>query len=78
MRIGEKIIEWAIRICGVSAIFFVFGIFIFVFKEGSGFFFERFEFTEFFLSAEWRPTSPTNPTYGTLALFSGTLAVVVL
>lgn len=78
MRIGEKIIEWVIRLCGVSAIIFVFGIFAFVFKEGYGFITDRLDLAEFFGSAEWRPTDSVRPTYGALALFSGSLAVVLL
>lgn len=33
----ERGIEWGIRICGLSAIVFVFGIFFFVFREGASF-----------------------------------------
>src|SRR6478672_8049743 len=32
--LGEKAIELLIRLCGISAIIFVFGIFFFVFREG--------------------------------------------
>ena len=33
--IAESLVEWLIRLCGVSAILFVFGIFFFVFREGA-------------------------------------------
>ena len=39
---SETVIETLIRLCGVSAIIFVFGIFFFVFREGRGFPFRRF------------------------------------
>jgi len=34
--VGESLIEWLIRICGVSAVIFIFAIFFFVFWEGKG------------------------------------------
>ena len=72
----EKGIEWLIRLCGVSAILFVFGIFFFVFREGAGFL-PKLHFGEFFGSINWRPSSET-PTYGVLALLVGTLSVTGL
>ncbi len=77
-RYTEPVIEWIIRLCGVSAILFVFGIFFFVFREGSEFLFKRLNFAEFFLSPEWYPSSVTNKRYGVLALLAGTLSVTVL
>ena len=38
---GEKLIELLIRLCGISAIIFVFGIFFFVFREAAPLFFEK-------------------------------------
>jgi phosphate transport system permease protein len=70
--------EALIRLCGVSAILFVFGIFLFVFREGQEFLFQRLSWTEFLTSIEWRPTSHEDPTYGTLALLAGTAGVTVL
>jgi len=70
--------EWLIRICGVSAIVFVFGIFFFVFREGSGFLLHGFKIREFFLSTEWYPNSETHVRYGTLALIAGTTSVTLL
>jgi len=79
---GEVIAEWllesVIRLCGVSAIIFVFGIFFFVFREGAGILFRGFDFREFFLSTEWYPTSQSHVRYGVLALIAGTASVTVL
>lgn len=76
--VTEAAIESLIRLCGVSAILFVFGIFFFVFREGSGFLFHGFEFREFFGSVEWYPTSQSHVRYGVLALIAGTASVTVL
>ncbi|NQU09726.1 phosphate ABC transporter permease subunit PstC [bacterium] len=79
---GEVIAEWLleslIRLCGISAIIFVFGIFFFVFREGAGILFRGFEFREFFFSTEWYPTSQSHVRYGVLALIAGTASVTVL
>src|SRR5262245_9653402 len=73
---SEKAIEWLIRICGVSAIIFVFAIFFFVFQKAVPIFRdERFTFWKFLTSSEWYPTSMRNVRYGTFALIAGTLAV---
>ncbi len=74
----EPIIEWMIRLCGISAIIFVFGIFFFVFREGSHILFRGFDLGEFFTSPEWYPDSLTHKRYGTLALIAGTGSVTVL
>ena len=39
----EPAIEWVIRLCGWSAIFFVFAIFFFVFREGAPFLFGQLD-----------------------------------
>lgn len=70
--------EALIRLCGVSAIIFVFGIFFFVFREGAGFLFQGFKPWEFFTSIEWYPTSQSNVRYGVLALIAGTASVTLL
>ncbi len=49
----EPVIEWIIRLCGISAIIFVFGIFFFVFREGADFLFHKLDLVEFFTSPEW-------------------------
>lgn len=70
--------ELLIRLCGVSAILFVFGIFFFVFREGSQLLFHHFNFREFFFSQEWYPSSQSHVRYGTLALLAGTASVTLL
>jgi phosphate transport system permease protein len=62
---------------GISAIVFVFGIFVFIGKEGIGFLTGPFRPAEFFGSKAWRPTSE-HPTYGILALLAGTASVTGL
>jgi len=74
----EWLIERFIWLCGVSAIFFVFAIFIFVFREGADYFFSGFKAGEFFTSIEWYPTSRTHVRYGALALITGTFSVSFL
>jgi len=74
----ESVIEWGIRLCGLSAIVFVFGIFFFVFREGAGFLFGGFKPLEFFGSIEWYPTSQSRVRYGALALIAGTASVTAL
>jgi phosphate transport system permease protein len=76
--LAEPIIEWIIRLCGISAIIFVFGIFFFVFREGADFLFRELDLVEFFTSPEWYPTSVSNKRYGVLALIVGTASVTVL
>ncbi|MDX2033270.1 MAG: phosphate ABC transporter permease subunit PstC [Blastocatellia bacterium] len=75
----ETIIEAIIRVCGVSAIIFVFGIFYFVFREGAGLLFSgHFDLREFLTSIEWYPTSQSHVRYGALALIAGTFSVTIL
>jgi phosphate transport system permease protein len=76
--VAERGIELLIRLCGISAIIFVFGIFFFVFREGSGFLFRGFSFREFFFSPEWYPSSQSHVRYGALALIAGTASVTAL
>jgi phosphate transport system permease protein len=75
--VGEHALEWLIRLCGVSAILFVFGIFFFVVREGAGML-GQLSFTQFLFSTEWYPTSHSNVRYGTLALLAGTGSVTIL
>jgi phosphate transport system permease protein len=77
-RLVERGIEAAIRICGFSAIFFVFGIFFFVFSSGADFILNRLDIVQFLTDPEWYPTSVANPRYGTLALLAGTASVTGL
>ena len=76
--LAETGIECLIRLCGVSAILFVFGIFFFVFREGSYLLFHGFNFREFFFSQEWYPSSQSHVRYGALALIAGTASVTLL
>ena len=74
----EPVVEWIIRLCGWSAILFVFAIFFFVFREAAPMLFGKLDLVEFFTSVQWRPTSVSHPQYGILALLVGTLAVTGL
>jgi len=77
--LSEGIIECLIRVCGISAVVFVFAIFLFVFWEGKGLIFSgEFEFWKFFTTKEWYPASESNPRYGVSALIAGTVSVTVL
>jgi phosphate transport system permease protein len=77
--ISESLVEWLIRLCGVSAIVFVFGIFYFVFREGAGLLWSgRFSVVQFLTSIEWYPTSQSHVRYGALGLIAGTLSVTML
>ena len=76
---SEAMVELLIRLCGVSAILFVFGIFFFVFREGAGLLFSpRFNLVQFLTSIEWYPTSLSSVRYGALALIAGTVSVTCL
>lgn len=76
--LAERAMEVLIRLCGISAILFVFGIFFFVFREGSQLLFHGFNFREFFFSQEWYPSSESHVRYGVLALIAGTASVTLL
>src|SRR6266566_5645378 len=73
----EPGIEWLIRICGWSAIFFVLAIFLFVLLEGAPAL-GSLNLKEFFTSTDWRPTSQVREQYGILALLVGTLSVTAV
>src|SRR5687768_6038576 len=73
----EPVIEWLIRICGWSAIFFVLAIFVFVFWEGAPVL-GHLNLKEFFTSPYWRPTSQVREQFGILALLVGTLSVTLV
>jgi phosphate transport system permease protein len=77
-RLGERLIETVIVLCGLSTIFFVMAIFLFVFLSGADFMLHRLDWGEFLFSAEWYPTSVSNKRYGTLALIAGTASVTGL
>ena len=75
---AEPAIEWLIRLCGWSAIVFVFLILFFVFLEAAPVLFGKLNLIEFFTSTRWQPSSEVRPTYGILALLVGTLSVTAL
>src|SRR5688572_9188607 len=74
---SEKAIEFIVRLCGISAIVFVFAIFFFVFREGAGML-SKLDLQKFLFTPYWYPTSLGNPRYGVAALIIGTLSVTVL
>ncbi len=75
---SEKLIEGIIRLCGMSCIFLIFAILLFISKEAYPFLVGKFEASEFFFSKSWNPSSVANVHYGILALIAGTLAVTFL
>ncbi|MBM4397210.1 MAG: phosphate ABC transporter permease subunit PstC [Deltaproteobacteria bacterium] len=77
-RAQELVIEAVIRLCGVSAVVFVFAIFFFVLREALPLLFGGLDLGQFFGSMEWYPDSLSNRRYGALALILGTLAVTGL
>jgi phosphate transport system permease protein len=74
----DKAVQVLVFIGGVSGILFIIGIFVFITKEGMGFITARLDLLEFFGSPRWAPTSDHNPTYGALALITGTASVTGL
>jgi phosphate transport system permease protein len=70
--------EGIIRLCGWSAILFVFAIFLFVFLEAWPMLSGGMNWGEVLTSQYWLPTSRENPQYGILALLVGTLSVTLL
>ena len=75
--VSEQAIEWVIRLCGVSAILFVFAIFFFVFREGAPIL-AKLDVFKFLFTPAWYPTSLGNPRYGVGALILGTFSVTAL
>lgn len=76
---GERLLEGIVYLCGFSAIIFVIGIFVFVFKEALPILTnENFSLSQFLFSSEWYPTSETNKRYGVFAMIVGTASVTIL
>ena len=68
----ERGIEALIRLCGISAVILVGGIFLFVFREAFPVLTSpQFSLPEFLFSVEWYPTSATDIRYGVLAMIAG-------
>lgn len=74
---AESAIEWVIRLCGISAIIFVFAIFFFVLKEGAPIL-PKLDLKKFLFTPDWHPTSLGQPRYGVEALILGTFSVTAL
>lgn len=74
----DKLVQILVFFCGISAIVFIIGIFIFITKEGVGFIFETMDVREFFTSPYWEPSDEDAPEYGILALMAGTASVTGL
>jgi phosphate transport system permease protein len=74
---AERAIEWLIRLCGISAIIFVFGIFFFVAREGFPIL-GKLDLGKFLFTPYWHPTSLGTPRFGVGALILGTLSVTAL
>jgi phosphate transport system permease protein len=74
----ERPIEWLIRLCGYSAILFVFGIFFFVLREALPVLGGKLNLVEFLTSTQWQPSSEVRPQYGILSLLAGTISITVL
>jgi len=74
---GERAVELLIRLSGVSAVLFVFGIFLFVFIEGAPLITDL-DWSKAIFSPDWYPTSRENVRYGVGAMIIGTLSVTGL
>jgi phosphate transport system permease protein len=74
---AEKGIEFLIRLCGISAIIFVFAIFFFVFREGAPMI-GKLDLGKFLFTQTWYPTSLGRPRFGVGALIIGTASVTAL
>jgi phosphate transport system permease protein len=75
-RAIEFSIESTIRLCGISAIVFVFAIFFFVFREAAPIL-SKLDLGKFFFTTAWYPTSMGTPRFGVGALIIGTLSVTL-
>jgi phosphate transport system permease protein len=74
----DKGVQILVFICGISAIFFIISIFVFITKEGLGFVFDTLDLKEFFTSPYWAPSDEDDPEYGILAMIAGTASVTGL
>ena len=76
-RAGERAVELLIRLSGISAVLFVFSIFLFVFLEGAPLITD-IDWRKVIFSPDWFPTSRENVRYGVGAMIIGTLSVTGL
>ncbi|MEJ1378903.1 MAG: phosphate ABC transporter permease subunit PstC [Candidatus Sedimenticola sp. (ex Thyasira tokunagai)] len=74
----DRLVQTLVFLCGISAIVFIIGIFIFITKEGMDFVFDTLDPVEFFTSEYWEPSDEYAPEYGILALIAGTASVTGL
>ena len=73
----DRAVAMLVFACGISAIVFIIGIFIFITKEGYTFI-GQMDWGEFFLTSYWFPNDEDAPEFGILALISGTASVTGL
>ena len=73
----DRAIQALVFVCGISAIIFIIGIFIFITKEGYGCV-AGMDWGEFFLTPYWFPSDEDAPEFGILALMAGTASVTGL
>ena len=73
----DRMVQALVFVCGISAIIFIIGIFIFITKEGYGFV-AGMDWGEFFLTPYWFPSDEDAPEFGILALMAGTASVTGL
>jgi phosphate transport system permease protein len=74
----DRLAKGVIFLGGISAIVFILSIFVFIFDQAFGFVAHDMKVGEFLGDPTWRPTSDSNPVYGTLALIAGTASVTGL
>lgn len=76
--LSEKVIEFIIKLGGLSSIVLIIAILVFILKESAPFLISKFDFKGFFFSTEWNPASVVEIKYGVLALLVGTLLVTII
>jgi hypothetical protein len=76
LRFKEKAIHYFFLANGLIAVIILLGIFSLLFTEGFPAL-KKLGLNEFFLSAQWDPTSPERESYGILAMVVSTLMVTV-
>ncbi|NKB65717.1 MAG: phosphate ABC transporter permease subunit PstC [Candidatus Latescibacteria bacterium] len=73
----DKAVQVLVFICGISAIIFIIGIFVFITKEGYEFVIQM-SWGEVFTTTYWFPSDEDDPEFGILALIAGTASVTGL